>query len=116
MIANLCPSPIKFSEVGAPIFNFDPKMIDKSKGNTILVTLEANNDEVSFLFLKFGGTDVGELGKFVFKVMPGKGERKFAVRVSSQYNWYNPKVNYISIDSWPYHEVVLKNVAVINTK
>lgn len=116
VLVNLCSSPIKFSDVGVTVFDFNSKTIDKSKGNTILVTLEANNEDVSFLFLKFGGNAVGKLGEFIFKVMPGKGERKFAVRVSSQYNWYNPKVNYISIDSWPYNEVVLKKVEVLNAE
>lgn len=112
---SLVSEPVKFIDVKQFTFGFNPK-IDKSKGNTIYLTIDANNDDVSFLFLKYGGRSVGYLGEFIFKILPGKGTRKFAIRVSSQYNWFNPNVDYVSLDSWPYNQVVLKKLEISSSE
>ena len=91
-------------------------MIDKTSGNTVFITLESNNDEPSFISLKYGSNTKENMGEFIFKVTPGMGQRNFAMRVSSHYNWYDPSVNYISLVSWPCKNMVLKKIELLKAQ
>jgi hypothetical protein len=61
-----------------------PKNIDRRDGNYVLIQISGTNDAKFDLKLKYGLNN----GEFNFYCPPGQGVRRFAVRISSQYNWY----------------------------
>ena len=61
-----------------------PDNIDKSTGNYIYVSLDVVNENPINIRLTYGPSS----GSFDFTIPPGEGTRAFAIRVSSQYNWY----------------------------
>lgn len=78
-----------------------PDSIDKSTGNYIFISLEAANKNPATIQLSYGPSN----GYMDFTLPPGEGQRKFAVRISSQYNWYAKKNKTISLYA-PGNEIV----------
>lgn len=115
MLLSLSQSDTPFVGNNPLYFNFN-SLIDKTSGNTVFITLEANNAEPSFISLKYGSKAKGNLGEFIFKVISGVGQRNFAIRISSHYNWYDPSVNYISLVSWPCKDIVLKKIELLKAE
>lgn len=87
--------------------------IDKSSGNTILISLECNNEVPAAVELTYGSSKKESKGTFVFSVPAGNGVRKFAVRVSSQYNWYAPEINYITIRNKDVESIKLDKIELL---
>lgn len=115
IVTSLVSASTPFADHKELFFNINSSA-ERLVENTVRISLEANNAEASFISLKYGGKEVGQLGEFIFKIPPGKGVRDFSVRVGSQYNWFSNKVSYISLVSWPYKEVVLKKVEIVNAE
>ncbi len=94
VLADLTSQTLVITNKDIHYFNFSPD-IDKSSGNTILMSLQCNNEIPVIMELMYGSKD-GYKGSFSFTIPPGSDIREFAVRVSSQYNWYS-NVDYIGL-------------------
>lgn len=77
---------------------FFPTGIDKTSGNTVLISLRCNNEQPETIELYYGDNKTGYKGSYTFSIPPGKGIREFAVRTSAQYNWYDTDIDYIALN------------------
>jgi hypothetical protein len=71
--------------------------IDKSSGNTLLISIECQNDAPITMELFYGNQHIQTLGSFTFTIPEGKGLRNFAIRLSCQYTWFSNEINNISL-------------------
>ncbi|MCW3105188.1 MAG: hypothetical protein JWO09_3628 [Bacteroidetes bacterium] len=113
-LMNLMPSPVSLQENNMKYFNFSSG-IDKTSGNTILISLDVENDAPLSIELLYGSTKEGFKGAYKFTVPAGSGERSFAVRVSSQYNWYNATVDYVALVSRTTKVIALKKLGLLKS-
>ena len=113
-LLNLTPSPVSLRENNMNYFNFSSS-IDKASGNTVLVSLDVDNDTPFSMELLYGSTQQGFKGAYKFTVPAGTGERSFALRVSSQYNWYNPTVDYVALVSRTNKVIALKKLELLKS-
>ena len=79
----------------------------------VFISLETENTEPLQIDLMYGSSKNGFKGSFGFKIPPGQGERNFAVRISSQYNWYDPSVDYIALVSRNNKNIMLKKLELL---
>jgi hypothetical protein len=112
MLLDLCPAPLPLLENNVRYFNFST-LIDKKSGNMIWLSLETDNTAPLQIELMYGSSKNGFKGSFSFKIPPGEGERSFAVRISSQYNWYDPSVDYIALVSRNRNTITVKKVELL---
>jgi hypothetical protein len=112
VLVDLSHNPMKLLENNIAYFNFNNNF-DKTSGNGVLITLEAENMKEETLDLLYGGSKSGYKGAFAFRIPPGKGERSFYVRISSQYNWYDPLVDYIGLVAKTSVKVTVKKVELL---
>ncbi|MCW3071177.1 MAG: hypothetical protein JWO44_1067 [Bacteroidetes bacterium] len=115
MLADLSPASFSLLENNIKYFNFN-KAIDKTSGNTIFLSLEAGNEEPQLIELLYGSSENGYKGAYKFTVPPGSGERSFAVRISSQYNWYDPSVDYIALVSRSAKAITVKKLQLLKAQ
>lgn len=71
--------------------------IDKSTGNTLLISLECDNEAPAIMELMYGSNKKEYKGTYVFSIPPGTGKRDFAIRIGSQYNWFASDNNHIAL-------------------
>jgi hypothetical protein len=86
-----------------------PDEIDKSTGNYIYISLEVDNNTPVTVQLTYGPGN----GEFDFTIPPGNGFRTFAVRMSSQYNWYAMENKIISLYAPGNTDVHLKKISLL---
>jgi hypothetical protein len=87
--------------------------IDKSTGNTLLISLECDNDTPATMELMYGSDKKEYKGTFGFSIPPGKGKRDFAIRMSSQYNWFASDNNYIALNCKNIESVKLYSIKLL---
>jgi hypothetical protein len=104
VIANLLSEPQTISSTAIKYFNFSTD-IDKSSGNTVLISLACDNETPATMELMYGSDKNVFKGTFVFSIPPGKGKRDFAVRISSQYNWFASDNNYVALNCTNFENV-----------
>lgn len=75
---------------------FFPTSTDKTSGNTVLLSLQCNNENPVTIELFYGNSKTGYKGGYTFTIPPGNEVQEFAVRTSVQYNWYNADVDCIA--------------------
>lgn len=92
-----------------------PSKVDKSSGNTLLISLQCNNDIPAIMELIYAGKKEGYKGTFSFSIPPGKGTRKFAIRISSQYNWYS-NIDFLGLSCNNIESVTLHNIKLLKGK
>ena len=93
----------------SPVYFDLPMVIDKSTGNYIYISLDANNETPIKIQFAYGPSN----GIVDFTLPPGEGLRTFAIRISSQYNWYARENTKISLSA-PGGEIVhLKKIALL---
>ena len=85
-----------------------PEKLDKASGNIIVIYLESENEEPINVELRYGIPCDFYMGAYSFIVPPGKGVRTFAIRVSSQLNWFTQNDNFIVL--FPHGNKTLKLV------
>jgi hypothetical protein len=115
VIAALTPNPVTLAGNEMSFFNFNSH-IDKSTGNTVFISLEADNDEELSIELMYGSKKNGFMGLFKFTLPPGRGTRNFAIRISSQFNWYNPGVDYLALVSKTGPAVTVKKIELLKAE
>ncbi|MES2285457.1 MAG: hypothetical protein V4547_07195 [Bacteroidota bacterium] len=93
-------------------FNFSND-IDKSTGNTLFISLECDNETPATMELMYGSDKKEYKGTFVFSIPPGKGKRDFAIRISSQYNWYASNNNYLALNCKNIESVKLDSIKLL---
>lgn len=113
-LIDISSSTITLKQNEIQYYNFTSS-IDKTSGNTILVSIETENTEPLFIDLVYGSKKEYK-GTFTFKVPPGKGSRSFAVRISSQYNWYDSSISYIGFVSASNNKVMLKGLKLLKAE
>jgi hypothetical protein len=86
-----------------------PLVIDKSTGNYIVLSLDANNEAPVTVQFAYGPSN----GIIDFTLPPGKGIRKFAIRISSQYNWYARENTKISLSVPDGENIHLKKMVLL---
>ncbi|MDQ3047837.1 MAG: hypothetical protein M3R27_09845 [Bacteroidota bacterium] len=96
-------------------FNFN-ESIDKRSGNTVMISMDVMNEKELQAELLYGSKSKGFQGGFKFLIPPGSGTRDFAVRVSSQYNWYDPTVNYLALMMKGEEAVTLSSLRILKSK
>ncbi len=89
-----------------------PQKLDKSTGNTVLVTLKNRSDKLQSLLLSFGKAGAKHGTRIYFTVPPSMDkEERYAIRVSSIYKWYSD----LTDEMWVYadnDDVVLKDIKI----
>ncbi len=71
-----------------PAFYF-PEKIDKTSGNTIIVTCSNSNKGIRYLNLSFAPKKGRLFTTMSFEALPSDKPEKYAFRVSSNYKWYS---------------------------
>lgn len=112
VLANLLSQTLTLTNNTIQGFNFAAD-IDKSSGNTILISLECDNETTGEMELRYGSSKKEDEGTFVFSIPSGKGRREFAIRISSQYNWYTPEINYITLRSKDIESIKLNKIELL---
>lgn len=113
VLSDLIKTPVILQNNIAHNFNLDP-LIDKSTGNTILFSLNCSNDRAVQMELLFGDHKQKDAkGSFVFTIPPGKGLRKFAIRVSTHYNWYSSSIESIAICSKDFEGITINKLQLL---
>ena len=111
-LANLLSEPQTLDKNTIQSFKFAADS-DKSSGNTILITLECDNDAPANIELIYASNKNENRGTFTFSIPAGNGIREFAVRVSSQYNWYATEINYITLRSTDISSIKLNKIKLL---
>jgi len=86
-----------------------PSYIDKSTGNYIYISLDVTNESPITVQFSYGPSN----GWIDFTVPRGNGIRTFAIRVSSQYNWYAKENTSISLFTTSPVNVTLKKILLL---
>jgi len=71
--------------------------IDRTSGNTVIISCKNNAPSVQKLSLSFGSDNEQNKTKIDFLVIPSNKEENYAVRISSSYRWYSHPVNELSL-------------------
>jgi len=85
------PKPVTLQENKLHAFNLPPGL-DKSTGNTLLVTCKNTSRNIQHLHVFFGNSEQANKTLVGFELLPGK-EAIYAIRLSSIYKWYSGHVN-----------------------
>jgi hypothetical protein len=112
VIDDLLSEPQKLLSDNIYYFNFKTD-IDKSSGNTILISIDGSNETATTMEIMYGNKKNEFAGTIEFSIPQGKGIRDFAVRVSSQYNWYAPDVNYIALRCKDVENINLRKIKLL---
>lgn len=112
VIANLLSETRTLPVNSIQYFNI-PGNVDKSGGNTILMSLECDSEVSATMELMYGSDKNKYKGTFVFSIPSGKGKREFAIRISSQYNWYTADIDYIALNSKSIGNVKLNSIKLL---
>jgi nitrogen regulatory protein PII-like uncharacterized protein len=115
VLQNLSPLSVSLVQNDIQYFSFSPT-IDKTSGNTILISLETNNEDPLSIDLVFGNNKSNFKGDFGFIIPPGTGTRDYAIRVSSNYNWYDSSINYIGLISNQNKSITVKRIELLKAK
>lgn len=111
IIADLLSNPLGMTNGKIEYFNFASDL-DKSSGNTIFISLQCDNAVAEPFELMYGSSRDGYKGTYSFIIPPGKGTREFAVRISSQFNWYS-KVDYVGLVSQSKEQITLNKIQLL---
>lgn len=76
-----------------------PQALDKTSGNTVVLSLSNSSKKTQRLYLTFGNSKERGRSKIYFNVLPSKKPQLYAIRVSCLYKWYVGKVDLIGISS-----------------
>ena len=83
---------------GAKIKYKIPKEFDKSSGNYIVLKINSNSDSPFDIKLSYGNGS-NRNGEYIFSIVPGDSSKTYAIRVSSQYNWFTSDNDFITIEA-----------------
>ncbi|MCC7233228.1 MAG: hypothetical protein IT242_09810 [Bacteroidia bacterium] len=72
-----------------------PQLRDKSHGNYIRLRARSTGEAESQVIMHYGEGNTMN-GGFIFSVLPGKEEKDYLIRISSQYNWMELQNNWLS--------------------
>lgn len=112
MLANLLSQTQTIPSNTIQYFSFSND-IDKSTGNTLLISLECDNETPATMELMYGRDKKEYKGTFVFSIPPGKGKRDFAIRISSQYNWFTSDIDYIALNCKDVKNIKLNTIKLL---
>lgn len=76
-----------------------PEELDKTSGNTVVLSLNNTSKKTQQLYLTFGNSGEKGRSKIYFNVLPSKKPQQYAIRVSCLYKWYTGHVNCIGVSS-----------------
>lgn len=76
-----------------------PEKMDRTTGNTFIVSCKNNTAKVQKVILLFGNSKEKSKTRVGFDILPCDKEEKYAIRISSIYKWYSGKVNEVSIQA-----------------
>lgn len=111
-LVSLVQAPQKLQKDNISYFNFS-SAVDKSSGNMLLISLSADNNEPIPIDLMYGSSKHGYKGAYKFLIPAGAGAREFAVRLSAQYNWYFPEVDYVALTSNSDKEIIVNSMQLL---
>ena len=78
--------------------SFSPD-IDKTSGNTVVLSLKNNSDKVQKMNLSFSGPNGLPESTVTFDLIVSPKNEVYAIRISSMYNWYKSNINQITLSS-----------------
>lgn len=85
-----------------------PASLDKSSGNTVIVTCRNTTKTPKKLYLDFGNSGEKNHSRIYFDVQPSTQPLRYAIRVSSLYKWSASRINRLRVSSdEPTHNVEL---------
>jgi hypothetical protein len=93
-----------------------PENLNKESGNTFILTCTNKSKDYINLHLIFGNKNEKSKSAVTFIVVPSIVEKRYAVRLSSIYNWYNPNVNVIGLTIEGSDNVNLTNIKITKGK
>ncbi len=76
-----------------------PASLDKTSGNTVIVTCRNTNKTPKKLYLEFGNSGEKNHSRIYFDVQPSPQTLRYAVRVSCLYKWSAGRVNRLRVSS-----------------
>ncbi len=76
-----------------------PITIDRTTGNTVIISCKNTTKKAQKAILLFGNSNDKTKTCVWFDVLPSDKEEKYAIRISSIYKWYSGNVNEISIQA-----------------
>ncbi len=86
-------------ENSVPVNFAIPENIDRSTGNTVIITCKNNTGKPQKLRLSFGNANEINRTAIKFDIMPSAKEERYAIRISSIHKWYSGNINQTSITS-----------------
>lgn len=87
-----------------------PNYLDKSSGNTLIVTCSNKSKFAQKMQLTFGDSSLSDKSIVSFKIEPESISKKYAIRVSSIYKWYNPLTNFFGLKTDSSNSIQLHKV------
>lgn len=93
-----------------------PANIDRTKGNTLVLTLKNNTDKIQKAVVFFGNAKDKNKTGIWFDVLPSKKEERYAVRISSIYKWYSGNVDQINLSALEENSVIISNIKITEGK
>ena len=88
----------------------EPTYIRLARNSTAVIT---TNDSPFEIELEYGDSNPKEIiGTFLFTIPAGKGVREFAIRVSSQYNWYSMN-DYIALSTEHVEDITINKLQLL---
>ncbi len=87
------------ANVGAEKPILIPIAIDRTTGNTVIISCKNETKKAQKAILLFGNSNDKTKTCVWFDVLPSDKEEKYAIRISSIYKWYSGKVNELSIQA-----------------
>jgi hypothetical protein len=92
--------------------DIDP-FVDKASGNTLCFSVSSRNENEDFFDIRFMNHAGICRGEYFCMIPPGAGDKDFAVRISSQYNWYEGDIDQVSVKLLSDKKIRLKQMKLL---
>lgn len=104
---------LNYSLQNGALYQLDiPENIDKSSGNTIILTCKNTGKKTETLIFRFGNKAQNDKSQIAFDILPSSKEQTYAIRISSVYKWYSAVTNEIIVSSEAAKSIELKRLQI----
>jgi len=89
-----------------------PTSLDKTSGNTLVLTCENKSKKIQNILLHFGRSSEKNKSIINFDVLPSDTEKNYAVRISSIYKWYSDKIDQIDLITESDSDIIVTKIQI----
>jgi hypothetical protein len=93
-----------------------PENLDKQSGNSLVITLKNKTDKIQNLQVAIAQNGGMPQAVFLCEVAPSEKEEKYAIRLSSAYNWYKPGINQLILSAAAEANIEITNIKITKAK